>query len=417
MRHLTMGKPIAPPAPGGLERYQDMTMGGKFGLGSTQLGMTPQAPQAVTDPWGGMGKMGMLSGQTSPYNQPTSIAPDPQMAGRLAETRLPGYGVPDLPQRGQVVAKTPGERVNLPSSGLQQLGNINDMLGGLNSGWNDDQIASQISYPSEEGQIYGPASLNTYPGATPKIADRVPQYDDPALERASIVNQWRQNQLANNSIPRGNLNPATPPVNAGMGPTYGPETPAGPEDWQQGGIDPTAGSPETQNGPLDYAKEIAMNTPIARAATGIMNVLDKISGGPAYRNDVSLGTDNSGRRTDRAPSGNSYSPGGFGPGGGDRRGNPMVGNGRMERAPAADVSGDRAILQGLPIAEQKRLLNLARTDRAAYDAEMARLRAAGGSGGGGTTAPPVNQMQWYYPQYQSTWAGLPVGLGGTYGRA
>lgn len=424
MRHLTMGKPIAPPAPGGLERYQDMTMGGKFGLGSTQLGMTPQAPQAITDPYGGMGKMGMLSGQTSPYNQPASIAPDPQMAGRLAETRLPGYGVPDLPQRGQVVAKTPGERVNLPSSGPQQLGNINDMLGGLISGWNEDQIASQISYPSEEGQIYGPASLANY--NQPKIADRVPQYADPAQERASIVNQWRQNQLANNSIPRGNLNPATPPANAGMGPTFGPETPAGPEGWQQGDaqIDPTSHySPQVQTtaskiqGALDaIGQGLLDNTPGGRLVKGGMWLGDQLSGGPAYRDDVSLGTDNSGRRTDRAPSGNSYSPGGFGPGGGDRRGNPMMGNGRMSTAPT-DTTGDRAILQGLPIAEQKRLLNLARTDRRAYEAEIARLRAAGGSGGGGTAPPPVNQMQWYYPQYQSTWANLPTGLGGTYGRA
>ena len=382
MRHLTMGKPIAPPSPGSLDRYADMTMGGKFGLGSTQLGMTPPAPQTVTDPYGGMGKMGMLSGQTSPYNQPASIAPDPQMAGRLAETRLPGYGVPDLPQRGQVVAKTPGERVNLPSSGPQQLGNINDMLGGLNSGWNEDQIASQISYPSEEGQIYGPASLANY--NQPKIADRVPQYADPAQERASIVNQWRQNQFANNSIPRGNLNPATTPVNAGMGPTFGPETPAGPEGWQQGGIDPTAGAPQAQNTPLDYAKEIAMNTPIARAATGIMNVLDRISGGPAYRDDVSLGTDNSGRRTDRAPSGNSYSPGGFGPGGGDRRGNPMRGSGRKPVPNRDDPIVPPGTTPG--------------TDP-------------------GTTPPPVNMTPWYYPQYQSQWAGLPVGLGGTYGRA
>ena len=30
-------------APGGLDRYADMTMGGKFGAGSTQLGMTPEA--------------------------------------------------------------------------------------------------------------------------------------------------------------------------------------------------------------------------------------------------------------------------------------------------------------------------------------------------------------------------------------
>lgn len=381
--------PGSPMAPGGLDRYADMTTGGKFGAGSTQLGMTPPAPQAVTDPYGGMGKMGMLSGQTSPYNQPASIAPDPQMAGRLAETRLPGYGVPDLPQRGQVVAKTPGERVNLPSSGPQQVGNINDMLGGLNSGWNEDQIASQISYPSEEGQIYGPASLANY--NQPKIADRVPQYADPAQERASIVNQWRQNQMANNSIPRGNLNPATPPVNAGMGPTYGPETPAGPEGWQRGDaqIDPTSHySPQVQTtaskiqGALDaIGQGLLDNTPGGRLVKGGMWLGDQLSGGPAYRDDVSLGTDNSGRRTDRAPSGNSYSPGGFGPGGGDRRGGFRGGGTGKTPHPKTDDSTTPP-----PVTPP-------------------------------VTPPPVNMAQWFYPQYQSLWAGLPVGLGGTYGRA
>ncbi len=81
-------------SPGGMDRYADMTTGGKFGAGSTQ----PRAPQAITDPYGGMGKMGMNSGQTSPYNQPapnvTNIQKDQSRLAFKDQSRLPGMNGP-----------------------------------------------------------------------------------------------------------------------------------------------------------------------------------------------------------------------------------------------------------------------------------------------------------------------------------
>ena len=202
--------------------------------------------------------------------------------------------------------------------------------------------------------------------------------------------------------------PTTPRnLPASLGPTYGPETPAGPEGWQQGtSIDPTASTP------LDYATEILKNTPVARATRGIIKVIDAIEGGPAYREDVSLGTGDSGKRTDRPPSqGGGYSPGSFGPGGQDRGGQPGTG-GREQRE-------NRAFIEALPDSERQRLRELARTDFRTFMEELRRLKAGGAAPPGTipTTPPPVNPMQWTYPQYTQNWAGLPTGLGGTYGRA
>lgn len=139
--------------------------------------------------------------------------------------QYPGAGVPDLPQRGQVVAKTPGPRVNLPATpGIDQ-NTINDLLNGIQSGWGDetDMLAQKLGqYPSEEGQIYGPAGLNTYEGTLPKIQDRVA--DRNVLSPGQVLN----NQTVNDAMHKSSiLNASRIPAARAPGITAGPETPVG----------------------------------------------------------------------------------------------------------------------------------------------------------------------------------------------
>lgn len=180
------------------------------------------APRLGLDPTNGIAR--------TPLTSPTPL--DPAMRGRLEQTRAPGYGVPDVPQRGQVVAKTPGVRVNLPSSPPGP-GTINDLLDGIQSGWGEmDDLAGRVSYPSEEGQIYGPQSLNKYDGVLDKIQDRVA--DRNVLSPGQILNNQTINDAMHKSstLNASRIPASTPQPSPTI--TSGPETPPGPADWQQG---------------------------------------------------------------------------------------------------------------------------------------------------------------------------------------
>lgn len=63
---------------------------------------------------------------TAPQN-PFDAVFDPQIAGRLAATRAPGYGVPDLPTRGQTVNMTPAAKPAVAASN-PALQALNDMI-------------------------------------------------------------------------------------------------------------------------------------------------------------------------------------------------------------------------------------------------------------------------------------------------
>jgi len=72
--------------------------GGTLGGGGGGWGDGPSTDGRVTDPYGGMGKMGMNSGQTSPYNQPapnvTNIQKDQSRLAFKDQSRLPGMNGP-----------------------------------------------------------------------------------------------------------------------------------------------------------------------------------------------------------------------------------------------------------------------------------------------------------------------------------
>lgn len=309
--------PGSPMAPGGLDRYADMTTGGKFGAGSTQLGMTPEA---TPDRAFNVGVMDAPRLSADPTN---------------GISAYPGAGVPGVPfVKDQ-------SRI---AQGLKEYDTY-------------DRIA-----PTIKDQSRIPAA----PDYTRRFAPPPSEVSADLYSRVDqligAMNRPRESEVG---------------VPASMGPTFGPETPAGTEGWQRGdvNIDPT-GSPI-----VDFLEERAKNTQLYQTTEKIFNAVDRAVNGQYY-DDVSLGTDESGRRTDRAPSGGfSTSPGSFGPGGGDRRGaSTGGGKGRGQHPKTDDPETPPPVTP--PVTPQ-----------------------------------PVNMAQWFYPQYQSTWAGLPVGLGGTYGRA
>ncbi|MDP1702583.1 MAG: hypothetical protein Q8L53_16720 [Aestuariivirga sp.] len=351
---------MAPQSPGGLERYADARLGGKFGVGSTQSGI---APQSVTDPYGGMGKFGMNSGQTSPYNEVGPSAPT-----RYAEQSAP-----------PVVARI-GEDGRL--SMVKDQSRLSGMEG--------PSPADRISYPSEEGQIYSPAPLSSYMPNLKMIRDRVKEQarlpqeqpnitaqnygfqgpqpspaDMAAQQRASYVDQWRGNQMANNSIHQGlGQAPAAPAPAAGIDPAVAsppsPQAENEPSLWEKyapdmlkaavTAVDEKLIQPTQEQ--IDKYGGFKRAGELAKAAVAIMNFMP---GGDGLKNTVHSGNrDRMGAAGDVLGGGSGENAGGQGPGG-----NPAP-------APVAPPS-----------------------------------------------APPVNQAaQWSYPQYTQSWAGLPTGIGG-----
>ena len=309
--------PGSPMSPGGLDRYADMTTGGKFGSASTQAGMTPQA---TPDRAFNVGVMDAPRLSADPTN---------------GISAYPGAGVPDLP--------TFKDQSRI-AQGLKEYDTYDRIAPTIKD---QSRIPAAPDYTNRFAPPPSEVSADLY--------SRVGQLID-------AMNRPRESEVG---------------VPANMGPTFGPETPKGPEGWQQGdvNIDPTG------NPIVDFLEERAKNTPLYQTTEKIFNAVDRAANGQYY-DDVSLGTDESGRRTDRMPSGGGFStsPGSFGPGGGDRRGGGgRGGSGRNAPKPDTDTP---PVVPGTP------------------------------------TAPTVNQvLPWFYPQYQSLWAGLPTGQGGTYGRA
>ncbi len=176
--------PGSPMAPGGLDRYADMTTGGKFGAGSTQAGMTPEA---TPDRAFNVGVMDTPRLSADPTN---------------GISAYPGAGVPNLPfVKDQ-------SRI---AQGIKEYDTY-------------DRIAPVIKDQSRLAQA--PSYVNRFaPPPSEVSADLYSRVD----QLIGAMNRPRESEVG---------------VPASMGPTYGPETPKGPEGWQQGGIDPTAGAPE-----------------------------------------------------------------------------------------------------------------------------------------------------------------------------
>lgn len=130
-----------------------------------------------------------------------SYARDPQIAGRLEATRQPGYGVPDSFPNETVINKTP------PSKQF-----TDSLTPGV-----DNPAIFNANYPQAQrppmtpGQVFGNQTVND------------------AIHPTSILNRSR--------------NPAVEPASAPNGPTFGPETPVGNEDWQRGPTINPASSP------------------------------------------------------------------------------------------------------------------------------------------------------------------------------
>lgn len=357
---------------------------GKFGLNSSQISPynQPASPQAVTDPYGGMGKMGLMSGQTSPYNQPAqqvSSPLDPSMPGQFANTKLPGYGVPDIPniqnkQFYDQLQQNPNMPGQITANGQP----------GYSTAWmNSVPVQKQFTESLTPGMANPPMFNPDYPTA-----------GNPANASTNYHTTWDWTGLGQMDKTGQTVTPPTKPYNApisaGFGPTFGPETPQGTGPGQQDEgmdessvIDPTSAySPQVQT----VASKILNALPAVKTGKmlwdGVKWVAGKASG---YSNDVSLGTENSGYRTDRAPSpGNA---GTWNPKGGDS--DLGMANGVRSNNNSAVRGGGRGFGGGSG-------------------------NGGTGNGNGGGTPGPVTPApaNWYYPQYTQDWAGLPTGIGG-----
>ena len=339
---------------------------------------------------------------------------DPSMPGRFAETKRPGYGVPDLPTFGQTVEKTPGPRVNIPSTPFDMRTNeamTNAILGettpkaygadpyGTTNMVANPQTTMPNSYPNIGGipkqyvdRVKEQARLSTIPGPEARQLNSYGVSTADALqngltEQASVLSG---NPAARPAMTLGNLTGSPP--DRYPSPNYG-SGPAQDVD-ETASIDPTSNYPPevqvTANKIMNVIGAIAKRTPLG------MKGYDYLFGNTAYRDDVSIGTSESGRRTDRAP---SVSQGGYSaPGTGNKNG-------------GGSPSGAGVINTGVS--------GVPGWTHPTASSGGSGGSGGGGSGGGGTqpfTPSPINPVPvvqpWYYPQYTQTWANLPTGLGG-----
>lgn len=348
----------------------------------------------------------------APISFPTkqSYPVDPSMPGRLVEANRPGAGVPDLPTYGQEFAKTPGVPAwqSNPPAPQPQLGNASELLGGLTSGWPDTPIADpRLSYPSEEGQIYAPANLDLYSPQPKQFTDRVPA-QQPTAYQSPIDNPGErlQNYLTEQQAVLTGSRRGVPqqPAQASTGLTYGPETPPGPADWQQGSlsVDPMAYSEPTRiaAGTLTSPYNVQPtqswidSIPGVSAIKSTYNAIDQNLIQPTQEQIAKYGGfERAGKLAQMAVGIMNFLPGGEG-----------LKNTSGQNRDRLGAAGDVMV-----------------NDNNVNDV-MDRQRNRGGApsnpvppvvppvtpppGGGG---PPV--QPWFYPPYTQMWAGLPVGQG------
>lgn len=200
----------------------------------------------------------------APANPFDAVYRDPQIAGRLADARRPGAGVPDLPTRGQTVNKTPAI-TTAPNRSVQQV--LNDMIhrnaGIAYPGTETAVPSASLGAPQPagpEGQAPGVVSTNPnvpIPREKPVVGigealraiapvkDQSRAYPDAPIENAavpgqigtnltqglpqmqpapetaqqklaSIMHQWTQAQAANNALhlntPTGDIRTLDPGI-------------------------------------------------------------------------------------------------------------------------------------------------------------------------------------------------------------
>ena len=300
-------------------------------------------------------------------------------------------GVPNTGFSGPQFGNTPLKTQTFPTpADNAEIAALNDYLNRPRAGFSSSQFGNAPTTPgygvptsfpgdklftdrvAQDPNMAGQITANGIPGYSTAYKNYRPA-SIPGPE-ARMLNSYGvstadalQNALVEHAAVLAGRPPASVPasVPAGLGPTYGPETPAGAEDWQQGTVDPTAAPPEDQYGLDDFAGDVYDNIPAVKAyktakkaVKGIMGVLDKMSG------------------NEQSPRNGGYTP--SGPGGdGINRDRPRATDHHNPVTPPVPPPGTP----------------------------------------GGPTAPVNPLAQWFYPQYQSTWAGLPAGFGGTYGPA
>lgn len=404
---------------------------GKMGFNSGQTSPYNQPVKSVTDPYGGMGKMGLNSGQTSPYAAPQGLQSnlgykDPQSQQDVTPNSAGRYGVPGQSQLGYrslanavtTIGGTPEQQID---SVLKNMGYDNPLgraaaIGrfGHETGNFDPNVFSGQRM-GDEGTAYGLAqwrgprqtAAKAYAGqmgidpanvagqaafAGKEMKESYPKAYGQVQGAKTIadamlgMNRYEAPRGQPEAVKTGNPNLVSGYADSmNRAQQFASAQPAGPT--QVASISPTVAPPSPQQAPTitDTPAGSWMDAlPGAEYAKQAISYVDEKLVQPTQEQIAKYGGFERAGKLAQAAVGimNAFgniniSPGSFGPGGGDRN-NGAKGLRDMQEAQAAAATP--------PVTTPP-------------------------------VTPPVNpQTPWLYPQYQSTWANIPTGQGGVYGR-
>lgn len=181
---------------------------------------------------------------------------DPQIEGRLAETKLPGYGVPDVPQatpKDTVVGKTDAETSLANYEAANAIPGVTPAIaaGTLTSPYNvkPDTPLSPLATVKPTVKQFGPSSIPSTDeqlaayfgnGPAPDKAAGTPAgtFNIVANDNQSALQGVRDNTIADQSLPGG-----LPSVTSPGGPSFGQGGQPAPTGQPAGGTTPPPPSP------------------------------------------------------------------------------------------------------------------------------------------------------------------------------